>query len=66
MVMVVALLLPALVQAGGLSLYEIGTEDGGLASVWWAAPAPAGRTTATGGGGSDLKIFLPWEEEGMS
>ena len=39
MVMTVASLLPALVQAGGLSLYEIGTADVGLASAGWAARA---------------------------
>jgi long-chain fatty acid transport protein len=38
-VMAVASLLPALVQAGGLSLYEIGTADVGLASAGWAARA---------------------------
>jgi hypothetical protein len=32
-VMVVALFLPALVQAGGLSIYEIGTADVGLANA---------------------------------
>jgi len=38
-VMAIALLLPTLVQAGGLSLYEIGTADVGLASAGWAARA---------------------------
>ena len=40
-IVVVALvsLLPAFVQAGGLSLYEIGTADVGLASAGWAARA---------------------------
>jgi len=39
MVMTVASLLPAVGQAGGLSLYEIGTADVGLASAGWAARA---------------------------
>ena len=38
-VMAVASLLPAVVQAGGLSLYEIATADVGLASAGWAARA---------------------------
>ena len=38
-VMAVASLLPVFVQAGGLSLYEIGTADVGLASAGWAARA---------------------------
>lgn len=39
MVTAVALLLPALTGAGGLTLYEIGTADVGLASAGWAARA---------------------------
>jgi hypothetical protein len=54
-VMVVASLLPTLVQAGGLSLYEIGTADVGLASAGWAARVPAAGTTATCGGGHHQK-----------
>jgi long-chain fatty acid transport protein len=38
-VIAVASLLPTFVQAGGLSLYEIGTADVGLASAGWAARA---------------------------
>jgi len=38
-IMAVASLLPALVQAGGPSLYEIATADVGLASAGWAARA---------------------------
>jgi long-chain fatty acid transport protein len=38
-IMAVASLLPAFVQAGGLSLYEIATSDVGLASAGWAARA---------------------------
>jgi long-chain fatty acid transport protein len=38
-IMAVASLLPTLVQAGGLSLYEIATADVGLASAGWAARA---------------------------
>jgi hypothetical protein len=53
-VMVLALVLPAVVQAGGLFLYEIGTADVGLASVGSAARAPVGGTTATWGGGFHL------------
>jgi hypothetical protein len=48
------LVLPAVVQAGGLFLYEIGTADVGLASVGSAARAPVGGTTATWGGGFHL------------
>jgi len=50
-VMVVASLLPAVGQGGGLSLYEIGTADVGLASAGWAANASAAGTTATCGDG---------------
>src|SRR5512134_513660 len=35
----VALLLPTVAQAGGLSLYEIATSDVGLASAGWTARA---------------------------
>jgi long-chain fatty acid transport protein len=38
-VMALVSLLPTLVQAGGLSLYEIATADVGLASAGWAARA---------------------------
>jgi hypothetical protein len=54
-VMTVASLLPALVQAGGLSLYKIGTADVGLASAGWAARTPAAGTTTTCGGGYHQK-----------
>jgi len=39
MIMAVASLLPAFVEAGGLSLYEIATSDVGLAGAGWAARA---------------------------
>jgi hypothetical protein len=45
----------ALVQVGGLSLYEIGPADVGLASAGWAANAPAAGTPPTCGGGHHLK-----------
>ena len=38
-VMAVASFLPAFVQAGDLSLYEIAPSEFGLAGAGWAAPA---------------------------
>jgi len=55
MVMAVASLLPAVGQAGGLSLYKISMADVGVAGSGWAARAPATGTMATCGGGFLLK-----------
>jgi len=43
-VIAVASLLSAFAQAGGLSLYEMGTSDVGLAGAGWAARAQGPST----------------------